>query len=73
MVLQTAKEKIMHIRSGEAARPWFRSERYYHTGEGWWLMTREQQDLGPFDSHHEAESELILYIRQVNQQGDIPS
>ncbi len=63
----------MRTRSGEAARPWFRSERYYHTGEGWWFMTRENKELGPFNSQNEAEIELVLYVRQVNQIGDIPS
>ena len=64
---------VMHTRSGESARPWFRSERYYHTGEGWWTMTRENDELGPFDSHLEAENELVLYIRAINQIGDIPT
>lgn len=63
----------MRTRTGEAARPWFRSDRYYHTGEGWWFMTRENQELGPFISQYEAENELVLYVRQVNQVGDIPS
>lgn len=63
----------MRTRTGEATRPWFRSDRYYHTGDGWWFMTRENQELGPFGSQNEAENELILYVRQVNQVGDIPS
>jgi len=63
----------MRIRSGEAVRPWFRSERYYHTGEGWWFMTREKDELGPFGSQNEAENELVLYIQQVNQIGNIPT
>jgi len=57
----------MRARSGEAVRPWFRSERFYHTSEGWWSMTREKDELGPFDSQHEAENELVLYIRHVGQ------
>ena len=63
----------MRTHAGEAARPWFRSERYYHTGEGWWFMTRENKEEGPFTSQHEAENELILYIRHTNQEGEIPS
>jgi len=63
----------MRIRSGESVRPWFRSERYYHTGEGWWFMTREKDELGPFGSQNEAENELVLYIQQVNQIGNIPT
>jgi hypothetical protein len=63
----------MRTRSGEAARPWFRSERYYHTGEGWWFMTRENKELGPYQTQYEAENELILYIRHTHLIGDIPS
>lgn len=63
----------MRTRVGEAARPWFRSDRYYHTGDGWWFMTRENSEKGPFESQHEAENELVLYIRKVNLEGDIPT
>jgi uncharacterized protein DUF6316 len=64
---------MMRTRTGEAARPWFRSERYYHTGDGWWFMTRENTELGPFGSQNEAENELVLYIRQINMVGEIPT
>ncbi|MBV1907720.1 MAG: hypothetical protein KUG78_00270 [Kangiellaceae bacterium] len=63
----------MHTRSGEATKPWFRSERFYHTGDGWWFMTREKEELGPFISQREAENEVVLYIRQVNMIGEIPT
>ena len=63
----------MRTRTGEAARPWFRSERYYHTGEGWWFMTREKDELGPFRSQNEAENELVLYVRKVNMIDTFPS
>ena len=62
----------MRTRSGEAARPWFRSDRYYHTGEGWWFMTREKEELGPFDSQNEAANELVLFIRHTNQMASFP-
>jgi len=63
----------MRTRIGEPVRPWFRSERYYHTGDGWWTMTREDQELGPFDSQVEAENELSLYVRKTNLTGNMPS
>jgi len=62
----------MRTRAGENSRPWFRSERYYHTGDGWWFTTRENSELGPFSSQKEAESELILYIRKVNTADSFP-
>ncbi len=63
----------MRVRTGEARRPWFRSERYYHTNDGWWFLTRENTEKGPFTSQYEAENELILYIRQINQADQYPS
>ncbi len=56
----------MKMRSGEEKRAWFRCERYYHTDEGWWFQTREKTERGPFDSQHEAEMDLCLYVRRLN-------
>ena len=52
----------MQTRNGENPHPWFRTERYYHTKEGWWFLTREKTEEGPFVSQHEAEDKLNLYI-----------
>ena len=62
----------MRVRQGEAVRPWFRTERYYHTNDGWWYLTREKTEEGPFASQLEAANELNLYIRRANQLGSIP-
>ena len=56
----------MQVRTGEDRKSWFRSDRFYHTDDGWWFQTREHTELGPFNSHKEAESELCLYIRRLN-------
>ena len=56
----------MRRRIGEKVKAWFRSERFYHTGLGWWFMTREGAEFGPFVSEKDAESELCLCIRSVN-------
>ena len=56
----------MSVRHGEENKSWFRSDRFYHTNEGWWFQTRENTEQGPFSSHHDAEAELSLYIRQIN-------
>ena len=63
----------MRTRAGEAARPWFRTDRFYHTAEGWWFLTREKSEEGPFVSQNDAENELILYIRHSNQVGNFPT
>ncbi|MDX1451664.1 MAG: DUF6316 family protein [Oleiphilaceae bacterium] len=56
----------MVVRSGEAERTWFRSERIMHVNDQWFFVTREMTQEGPFGSRHEAEMELNLYIRHVN-------
>lgn len=56
----------MRIRVGEDKKSWFRTERYYHTNDGWWFLTREHSEKGPFESQLEAEKELLLYIRKKN-------
>ncbi len=63
----------MRTRTGEASRSWFRSERYYHTGDGWWFSTREDSELGPFHSQNEAESEFVMYIRKINTADNFPT
>ena len=55
----------MEARAGEASKSWFRSERFYHTGDGWWFLTRENAEFGPFISQKDAEQELCLYIRNL--------
>ena len=60
----------MRTRKGEPGRPWFRTERYYHTNDGWWFMTREKTEEGPFRSQNEAQNELMLYIRRTNMLSD---
>ena len=56
----------MLVRAGEDNKSWFRSDRMMHVNENWYFLTRENTQEGPFDSRQEAEAELILYIRHVN-------
>ncbi len=56
----------MTVRSGESDKTWFRGERIMHVNDKWYFLTREMTQEGPFSSRHEAEMELNLYIRHVN-------
>ncbi len=56
----------MRVRKGDDKGFYFRSERIYHTGDGWWASTREKTELGPFDSEEDVSMELCLYIRKIN-------
>lgn len=57
----------MTVRSGETENAWYRSERYIHTSEGWYFITRENTQEGPFRTMQEAENQLTQYIRQASQ------
>ncbi|MGM0766847.1 MAG: DUF6316 family protein [Pseudomonadota bacterium] len=49
------------------------ANRLIHTAFGWYALTREQSDLGPFLSQQEASSALSRHIRiyrGINVRGD---
>lgn len=46
---------------------WFRSKRIFHTDDGWFVGTRED-DLGPFPDRRLAVIELKRYVRESIQQ-----
>lgn len=56
----------MAVRVGETDKNWFRSDRMLHINDEWYFLTREMTQEGPFKNRHEAELELNLYIRHVN-------
>lgn len=56
----------MVVRAGEKDKNWFRCERMLHVNDQWYFTTREMTEEGPFSSRKEAELELHLYIRHVN-------
>ena len=56
----------MSVRTGEANKCWFRSERFTHVNDEWFFTTREFTEEGPFSSKQDAEMELLLYIRHAN-------
>lgn len=58
---------MLQTRANESPKLWFRSERFYHTNQGWWSQTREGAVLGPFLSYAEAEDNFDLYIKEINQ------
>ncbi len=53
-------------RRGEPDKTHFRSDRIVVMNGRYYFMTRENTQEGPFDSRLEAERELNLYIRHMN-------
>ncbi len=58
----------MTVRTGEQDKHWFRCDRMMHVNDQWYFVTREMTQEGPFQSRREAEMELNLYIRHVNDE-----
>ena len=61
----------MSVRAGENEKTWYRSERIFRIENGWFFLTRENTQEGPFGNRSEAERELAYYIRSVVEWGDI--
>ena len=55
----------MNVRAGEHKRTWFRCKRIIHTGAGWFFITRENTEQGPFPTEQDARSELDSYIENA--------
>jgi len=53
-------------RKGEEDKTYFRSNRVIVMNGRYYFMTRENTQEGPFDTRLEAENELNLYIRHMN-------
>ncbi|MEZ5540161.1 MAG: DUF6316 family protein [Pseudomonadales bacterium] len=49
-------------RKGESGVPPERRSRTFFSGDGWYFMTRERVDVGPFNTQAEAESGVQDYI-----------
>ena len=46
-------------------RTWFRCDRFFNEGTNWYFTTRENTVEGPFSSHSEAETGLMMYLRDM--------
>lgn len=55
------------IRKGESGVIPFRSGRFFNVETKWYFTSREGIDYGPFDSKHEAEINLDIFIQQICQ------
>lgn len=55
----------MTVRQGEHDRTWLRNERFQCENNRWYYLTREGSQKGPFNSHKDAERELLLFLRHA--------
>ena len=59
----------MKYRNGEETSMQFRTQRFFCITGEWFFSTRERVQVGPFNNRDEAEIELMLYLRHVNEGG----
>ncbi|MEE4252170.1 MAG: DUF6316 family protein [Alcanivoracaceae bacterium] len=57
----------MGARKGDDNKTFFNSDRFFNEGGKWFFTTREGQLMGPYDSRKDAEQELMLYLRSLEE------
>lgn len=48
-------------------KTWFSSDRFFCEEGKWFFTTRENTIEGPYDSRDDAEQELMMYLRQIEE------
>lgn len=59
----------MEVRSGEVANTHFRTNRYFCISGNWYFSTRENLQIGPFESRDDAEVEMMFFMRHLRENG----
>jgi pimeloyl-ACP methyl ester carboxylesterase len=52
-------------RAGEARRPYFRSDRIFKSGDGWYYTRRNEERIGPFATPEEARLRLDGFMAEL--------
>lgn len=52
-------------RKGEVAKFWYRSDRFIKIDNQWYFTTRENREVGPFESRAAAEHGLGIFIECI--------
>ena len=59
----------MEYRAGEGEAENFRTPRYFCISGQWYLSSRENLQMGPFPSLDDAQMELLMFLRHVDEGG----
>ena len=57
--------QLDRVRDGEKPRTWYRSERIYHSRQGWYFHTREGIEVGPYTCRFDAEMDLEVLVKAL--------
>jgi Domain of unknown function (DUF6316) len=58
----TAGAALMKRKSDDKERTVFRTDRFFRSDGKWFFTTREGGNLGPFDTHEDAERALVQHL-----------
>ncbi len=64
---QLGEHQKLTARKGEEAKPHFRSERIMVMNGNYYFLTRENTQEGPFETRMQAERELSLYVKHMQE------
>ncbi len=59
----------MEYRQGEKSAQHYRAHRFFCISGEWFFSSREHLQIGPFQNKDDAEMELMLFLRHVNEGG----
>ncbi len=62
---------VIENRSGESENIPFRTGRFYNVGSSWYFSSREQADLGPYQTKEEAKQALATYLHNIRTQNNL--
>ncbi|MGI1678858.1 MAG: DUF6316 family protein [Cellvibrionaceae bacterium] len=57
----------MQCREKESVKSWFRSDRFFTIENRWYFITREGQNVGPFESINHARTGVNLFLNSVQK------
>lgn len=57
----------MKCRENEPVKSWFRSDRFFTIENRWYFITREGQNIGPFETLGHAKSGVSLFLNSVQK------
>jgi hypothetical protein len=57
----------MHNRDGEGVHTQFRTQRFFCICGQWFFSTRKNLQVGPFQCRDDAEVQLMLFLRHVEE------
>ncbi|GAB1264663.1 hypothetical protein NBRC116493_05070 [Aurantivibrio infirmus] len=66
----TTPSQTIQCRQNEEAKVWYRSRRFFTINNEWFFSTRENMDIGPFESEEQARSGMQLFVDSIKQDND---